>query len=301
MASLSLLRDFEFVYGTAEHVSPLIRRVVARNASPYTFKGTGTYIVGHGTVAVIDPGPALPEHVDALLHALRGETVSHILITHTHHDHSPAAAALARATGAPTLGFGPHGIGSALDIGGSEEGADRDFVPDLTIRDGEEVTGPGWCIAAVHTPGHTSNHLCFALAEEKTLFSGDHVMGWSTSVISPPDGNMTDYLKSLEKLLSREDAIYRPTHGPAITEPVRHVQSFIAHRRERRDAILHHLAAGETSIPEIVAAVYPGLDPRLRGAAGRSVLAHLLELLNEQRVTCDGPPSLTARYRLSGA
>jgi glyoxylase-like metal-dependent hydrolase (beta-lactamase superfamily II) len=300
MASLSLLRDFDCAYGIAEPVSPLIRRIVARNASPYTFKGTGTYVVGHGTVAVIDPGPDLPEHVDALLDALRGETVSHILVTHTHHDHSPAAAALRRATGAPTVAFGPHGIGSAFEIGGSEEGADRDFAPDLTIGDGEAISGPGWHITAVHTPGHTSNHLCFALAEEKTLFSGDHVMGWSTSVISPPDGNMTDYLRSLDKLLPREDAIYRPTHGPAITEPQRHVQSFIAHRRERRAAILHHLGAGETTIPEIVAAVYPGLDPRLRNAAARSALAHVFELLGEQRVVCDGPPSLTTRYRLAG-
>jgi glyoxylase-like metal-dependent hydrolase (beta-lactamase superfamily II) len=301
MANLSLLRDFDCAYGIAEQVSPLVRRVVARNASPYTFKGTGTYIVGRGTVAVIDPGPALPEHVNALIDTLRGETVSHILVTHTHHDHSPAAAALKRATGAPTVAFGPHGIGSALEIGGSEEGADRDFVPDRTIRDGEEVAGPGWRIAAVHTPGHTSNHLCFALAEERTLFSGDHVMGWSTSVISPPDGNMTDYLQSLDKLLVRDDAIYRPTHGPAIPEPKRHVQSFIAHRRERREAILHHLAGGEMTIPEIVAAVYPGLDPRLRGAAGRSVLAHVFELLGEEGVVGDGPPSLTARYRLAGA
>jgi glyoxylase-like metal-dependent hydrolase (beta-lactamase superfamily II) len=301
MASLSLLRDFACVYGVAEQVSPLIRRVVARNASPYTFRGTGTYIVGRGTVAVIDPGPALPEHIDAVIDALRGETVSHILVTHTHQDHSPAAAAVARATGAPTVAFGPHGVGSALDVGGSEEGADRDFAPDLIIRDGEEIIGPGWRIAAVHTPGHTSNHLCFALAEEKTLFSGDHVMGWSTSVISPPDGNMTDYMQSLDKLLPRPDAIYWPTHGPAITEPARHVQSFIAHRRDRREAILHHVAAGETTIPEIVAAIYPGLDPRLLGAAGRSALAHVFELLGEQRVVCDGSPSLTSRYRLAGA
>jgi glyoxylase-like metal-dependent hydrolase (beta-lactamase superfamily II) len=301
MAGLSLLRDFDCVYGVAEPVSPLIRRIVARNASPYTFKGTGTYVVGHGTVAVIDPGPEMPDHVDALLDALRGETVSHILVTHTHHDHSPAAAALKRATGAPTLGFGPHGVGSALDIGGSEEGADRDFVPDRVIGDGDEIAGPGWRIAAVHTPGHTSNHLCFALAEENALFSGDHVMGWSTSVISPPDGNMTDYLRSLEKLLPRQDAAYWPTHGPAITEPKRHVQSFIAHRRERRAAILHQIAAGETTIPAIVAAVYPGLDPRLHGAAGRSVLAHVFELLQEGRVVTDGTPSLTSRYRLAGA
>src|SRR5882724_341961 len=242
MVEIAFLRDFAFAYGVAETLSPLIRRVVARNPSPFTFKGTGTYIVGHGSVAVIDPGPALPEHVDALLAALANETVSHILVTHTHLDHSPAAGAL-RSEGA-----------------GSEEGADRAFVPDLALRDGDIVEGKGWRMAAVHTPGHTSNHLCFALEEEKVLFSGDHVMGWSTSVIAPPDGDMAAYLRSLDKLLARDDAVYWPTHGPAIPDPKAHVRAFIAHRRERADAILRRLAAGDETVPALVDAIYLGLD-----------------------------------------
>jgi glyoxylase-like metal-dependent hydrolase (beta-lactamase superfamily II) len=297
MTGINFLRDFTFSYGVAETLSPLIRRVVARNPSPFTFKGTGTYIVGRGSVAVIDPGPALPDHVDALLAALAGETVSHILITHTHLDHSPAAAALKRATAAPALGFGPHGA-TRSDGAASEEGADRDFIPDRALRDGDVVEGKGWRMTAVHTPGHTSNHLCFALAEEKILFSGDHVMGWSTSVIAPPDGDMTSYLRSLAKLLDRDDAAYWPTHGPAITDPRAHVRAFIAHRHERAAAILQRLAGGDETIPAMVAAIYVGLDPRLRSAAGCSVLSHLLALIEEGRVTCEGPPSVAARYRL---
>ncbi len=300
MTAINFLRDFAFEYGAAETLSPLIRRVVARNPSPFTFKGTGTYIVGRGSVAVIDPGPALPEHVDALLAALAGETVSHILVTHTHLDHSPAAAALKRATGAPTLGFGPHGTnqhGATRSEGaGGEEGADRDFVPDLALRDGDVVEGKGWRMAAVHTPGHTSNHLCFALEDEKVLFSGDHVMGWSTSVIAPPDGDMAAYLRALDKLLVRDDAVYWPTHGPAIPDPKTHVRAFIAHRRERADAILRRLAAGDETVPALVDAIYLGLDPRLRGAAGRSVLSHLIALIEEGAVACEGPPSVGARF-----
>ena len=297
MAKIDFLRDFSFAHGVAETLSPLIRRVVARNPSPFTFKGTGTYIIGRGSVAVIDPGPALPEHMEALRAALVGETVSHILVTHTHLDHSPAAAALKRATGAPTLGFGPHGT-TRSEGAGSEEGADRDFVPDLALRDGDVVEGKGWRMAVVHTPGHTSNHLCFALDEEKVLFSGDHVMGWSTSVIAPPDGDMAAYLRSLEKLLGRNDARYWPTHGPSIPDPKAHVHAFIAHRRARADAILQQLAAGDATVPAMVAAIYAGLDPRLGAAAGRSVFAHLIALIEEGRVACDGPPSIAARYRL---
>jgi glyoxylase-like metal-dependent hydrolase (beta-lactamase superfamily II) len=293
-------REFDFEYGRAERLSPLIRRVLARNPSPFTFKGTGTYLIGRGAVAVIDPGPDLPDHVAALLQALDGETVTHILVTHTHLDHSPAAAALKHATGAKTYAYGPHGSRRAEErFGGvTEEGGDRDFVPDIELRDGDTVAGPGWRLAAVETPGHTSNHLCFALPEEQTLFSGDHVMGWSTSVIAPPDGDMAAYMRSLAKLLTRDDALYWPTHGPAITAPKPHVEAFIAHRRERSDAILTALAAGDETIPAIVVRVYVGLDPRLLAAAGRSVLAHLIELVEEERVFCDGPPTAAARYRL---
>jgi len=282
-------------YGHLETVSPLIRRIVAHNPSHFTLHGTGTYVVGHGHVAVIDPGPDLPEHVDALLDALRGETIERILVTHTHRDHSPAAAAVKRATGAPTAGFGPH---AATEGPAVEEGGDRDFVPDQVVRDGDVVAGPGWHFTAVHTPGHTSNHLCFALAEEHLLFSGDHVMGWSTSVIVPPDGNMGDYLRSLEKLLRRDDQRYRPTHGGPIEDPRPFVAAFIEHRREREAAIVARLAAGDRKIPAIVDAVYVGLAPRLKPAAARSVLAHLLELVQAGRVSSEGPSALEAEYWL---
>ncbi|HLJ20029.1 MAG TPA: MBL fold metallo-hydrolase [Stellaceae bacterium] len=295
MVEIPFRRDLAFEYGKLQPISPLIRRVVARNPGPFTLHGTGTYVVGHGRVAVIDPGPALQEHIDALLHALRGETIEQILVTHTHLDHSPASAAVKQATAAPTHGYGPHaaGLGPAV-----EEGGDRAFVPDRVLREGDTVSGPGWHLTAVHTPGHTSNHLCFALAEERVLFSGDHVMGWSTSVIAPPDGNMRDYLRSLDKLLERDDATYWPTHGPAISDPKPFVRAFIEHRREREAAILHRLAEGDTEIPAMVRAIYVGLPPVLHGAAGRSVLAHLIELVADGRVETDGPPTVEGQYRL---
>jgi glyoxylase-like metal-dependent hydrolase (beta-lactamase superfamily II) len=296
MSDIQFRRDMRFEYGTLETLSPLVRRIIARNPGPFTFHGTGTYVVGRGRVAILDPGPDLAEHVEALLRALAGETVSHILVTHTHRDHSPAAAAVKGATGAPTFGFGPHGGGAASAA--VEEGGDLDFAPDRVIREGDAVEGPGWRLEAVHTPGHTSNHLCFALPEERTLFSGDHVMGWSTSVIAPPDGDMRAYLASLEKLLRRDDALYRPTHGPEIPDPAAHVRAFIAHRKEREAAILARLAAGDETIPDFVRAIYQGLDPRLFGAAGRSVLAHLEMLIAEERVAAEGREPLAARYRL---
>ena len=295
MVEIPFRRELEFEYGKLQAVSPLIRRVVARNPGPFTLHGTGTYVVGHGRVAVIDPGPTLPEHIDALLHALRGETIEQILVTHTHADHSPASAAVKQAAAAPTHGYGPHAAGAGPAV---EEGGDRAFVPDRVLRDGDTVSGPGWHLTAVHTPGHTSNHLCFALTEERVLFSGDHVMGWSTSVIAPPDGNMRDYLRSLAKLLEREDATYWPTHGPAIKAPKPFVHAFLEHRREREAAILHRLAEGDTDIPAMVRAIYVGLPQVLHGAAGRSVLAHLIELVADGRVECEGPPTVAARYRL---
>jgi glyoxylase-like metal-dependent hydrolase (beta-lactamase superfamily II) len=290
-------KELRFAYGELETLSPLIRRLVARNPSPFTFKGTQTYVVGQGRVAVIDPGPDLAEHVEALLEALDGETVEAILVTHTHRDHSPAAAAVKRATGAPVLAFGPHGTPPSAGPG-SEAGADFDFMPDRRLRAGDTVEGPGWHLAAVHTPGHTSNHLCFALAEERTLFTGDHVMSWSTSVIIPPDGDMRAYRASLEALLRRNDALYWPAHGPAIAEPQSYVASFIAHRAEREAAILERLRQGDETTEAMVAAIYRGLDPRLVRAAGRSVLAHLVELVEDGRVEALGPVTTEGRFRL---
>jgi glyoxylase-like metal-dependent hydrolase (beta-lactamase superfamily II) len=291
-------REFSFEYGRLEPVAPMIRRIVAHNPSPFTFKGTGTYVIGDGKVAVIDPGPDITEHVEAMLTGLEGEQVTHILITHTHRDHSPAARALQAATGALTYGFGPHAGGKRGDPA-VEEGGDWDFVPDVTLRDGEMIAGSGWRFEAVHTPGHTSNHLCFALADSGILFSGDHVMGWSTSVIAPPDGDMAAYMASLDKLLGRPDAVYWPTHGPAITEPQEHVRAFIAHRREREAGIIDCLRARIERIEAIVERLYIGLQPGLRRAAGRSVHAHLIDLVGRGVVESDGPPTLDASYRLA--
>lgn len=298
-ADIPFVRDMAFEYGVPEQVSPLIRRLVARNPSPFTFHGTGTYVVGQGKVAVIDPGPDLPQHVDALVSALRGEQVTHLLITHTHLDHSPAAKHLKQATNAPTYGFGPHGSGRLEEMKGVEEGADRDFVPDIVVRDGTVIAGAGWTFEVVHTPGHTSNHVCYALLEEKALFTGDHVMGWSTSVISPPDGDMRAYIRGLRRLLTREDKIYWPTHGPPVTAPKPFVEAFIAHREAREREILDCLRRGQGAIPEMVEAIYAHVPEELRRAAARSVLAHLVHLVESGGVRCDGPPREDSSYALA--
>lgn len=290
-------REFAFEYGRLEPVAPGVRRIIARNPGPFTFRGTGTYVIGEGEVAVIDPGPDLEEHVAALLASLGGEQVTHILVTHTHRDHSPAAKALKAATGAPTYGFGPHAGGQRGEPG-IEEGGDWDFAPDETVKDGEAIDGGKWRFEAVHTPGHTSNHLCFALPDAGIMFSGDHVMGWSTSVIAPPDGDMAAYMASLDKLLVRRDAAFWPTHGPPITEPRRHVRAFIAHRREREAGIIDCLRTGCETIDAIVARLYAGLNPALHRAAGRSVLAHLIDLIGRDIAAADGPATVTSRYRL---
>jgi glyoxylase-like metal-dependent hydrolase (beta-lactamase superfamily II) len=294
-------REFAFEYARLEPVAPGVRRIVARNPSPFTYKGTGTYVVGEGEVAVIDPGPDLAEHIGALLASLAGERVTHILVTHTHRDHSPAATPLKAATGAPTYGFGPH-AGGRRGEAGSEEGGDWDFAPDVIVHDGDWIDGGKWRFEAVHTPGHTSNHLCFALPDAGILFSGDHVMGWSTSVVAPPDGDMAAYMASLDKLLARRrrhrDLTYWPTHGPAISEPERHVRAFIAHRREREAGIIDCLKSGCETVEAIVERLYGGLNPALRGAAGRSVLAHLIDLSRRDIVASDGPMTVAAHYRL---
>lgn len=282
-------------YGRVDQVSPLIRRVVAENPGRFTFTGTGTYIVGHGEVAVIDPGPNLPAHLDALERALGDERVSHILITHTHGDHSPGAQPLKERTGAPTLGYGPHPEAdrrSRADDGDTpqEERSDLAFVPDIVTTEGDIVRGPGWTLEALHTPGHISNHLCFALHEEQVLFTGDHVMGWSTSVIPSPDGDMGAYLANLRRLLDRDDAIYWPTHGPPITQPHDFVRALIEHREERSRQILERLGAGDDRIDQMVAVLYADVDEALHPAAARSVLAHLVHLRDEGRVTAAPVP-----------
>jgi glyoxylase-like metal-dependent hydrolase (beta-lactamase superfamily II) len=266
----------DFPTGQVDRLAPGIRRVLAGNPSPFTYTGTQTYIVGEGEVGVIDPGPDLPEHLDAILAATTGERIAAILCTHTHRDHSPASRPLAAATGAPIVGCAPL----ALDDDGPRADAafDFDYAPDRILTDGEGVEGPGWRLAAVATPGHTSNHLCFALDGTGALFTGDHVMGWSTTIVSPPDGDMRDYMASLDLLLRRDDAVYHPAHGPAVDKPHRHVRSLIAHRRMREQQILKRLGEGDSRIPVMVESMYQGTDPRLFPAAGRSVLAHLVDL-----------------------
>jgi len=266
-----------------EQVSPLLRRLLAPNPSPFSYTGTQTYIVGAGEVAVIDPGPDCPEHVDALIRALASESVSAIVCTHTHRDHSPAAAALRDATGAKIIGCAPLAIED--DGPRSDASFDFDYAPDRVLAGGETLAGPGWTLEAVATPGHTSNHLCFAVQEEKAFLSGDHVMGWSTTVVSPPDGDMADYMRSLAKLIDRDDAVYYPTHGAPIEKPQRLVRNLLAHRRQRENQIMRHLGAGQGTVPLMVGQMYRGIDPRLHGAAGRSVLAHLIDLEARGKVT----------------
>ena len=297
-AEIPFVRDLTFDYGKVDQVTPLIRRVIAENPGPFTFHGTGTYIVGHGNVAVIDPGPLVDNHVDALLAAVTDETVTHILITHTHRDHSPAAEPFKRATGAPVFAQGPHSLGTTWsDVDRTASlGADLDFQPDHVVHDGDIIAGDGWTFEVVHTPGHTNNHLCFALQEESALFSGDQVMGWSTTVVSPPDGDMRDYIQSCRKLLDRDDATYWPTHGPCITDPKKYVAALIEHREQREVAITAALQAGTNTIAEIVADMYKDVAINLHAAAARVVHAHLVHMMQTGRATCDGPPTDDATY-----
>ena len=318
----------EFEYGRGDQVTPLIRRVVCQNPTPFTYKGTGTYIVGSGKVAVIDPGPSLASHVDDVLAALGpDEEVTHILITHTHSDHSAMTARMQELTGARSYGFGPHGEVRQFDPNDrvdfshyftpgekeqfdqewdalpedlKREGPDLDFVPDERIADGDVIQGDGWVLTAVHTPGHCSNHLCYHLVEENSLFSGDHVMGWATSVVGPPDGSMQDYLASLRKLLPYDITRYWPTHGPAITDPINYVRLFIAHREDREDQIIAYLRTGAKQIADFVPEMYAGYDKRLWYPAANSVHAHMLHLVETGRATvADGAEAqLTATYEL---
>jgi len=271
-------------YARIEQLEPGIARILAHNPSAFTYYGTQSYLVGAHEVAVIDPGPDLPEHLDALEQAIAGRPVTAIMCTHTHRDHSPAARPLAEATGAPIIGCAPL----ALETVGPRADAsfDGDYAPDRLLQDGEEVDVDGKPILAVATPGHTSNHLCFAY--EGALFTGDHVMGWSTTVVVPPDGDMAAYMQSLDKLRQRDDRIYYPAHGPAVTNPQQYVRGLIGHRMQREKQILKLVGEQARDIPDIVASAYPGLDPRLVTAAGGSVYAHLLDLERRGLVQRDG-------------
>jgi glyoxylase-like metal-dependent hydrolase (beta-lactamase superfamily II) len=287
--------------GVIDHVAPGVRRMLVDNPGPFTFKGTLSYIIGRGRVAIIDPGPIDVRHTAALLDAVRGETVTHIIITHTHRDHSPGAAPLKEMTGALTVGEGPHRSSRPLLIGETarlDAGGDTDFVPDHRVADGDAIVGDGWALEAIATPGHTANHMAFALRGTDILFSGDHVMGWSTSIVAPPDGSMRDYMASLDRLAARPETVYLPGHGDVIANAPDFVARCIAHRRGREASILHRLDKGESDIAGLVRAIYIGLDPRLSGAAALSTLAHLEDLTARGLVATDGAPSISGRYRL---
>jgi len=299
--AIPFIRTFDAPYGERQPVSPLIARVLANNPGPFTFKGTGVYIVGGRDVAVIDPGPDLPEHIAALERALEGKRVTHILVTHTHTDHSPAAKWLKAYSGAKTYAFGPHGSGKTEDGVKIEEGGDMDFTPDMRVKDGDVIAGEGWTVDCVFTPGHTSNHMCYALRQEKALFTGDHVMGWSTTVVAPPDGDMARYMASLRKLRARGDAVLYPTHGAPVPDPGPFIDAYIEHRLEREAQILACLRDGVSTIPEMVARIYAGVDKRLHPAAARSVLAHLIQLTEEGRVRAESTITGTLYLIRSGA
>jgi glyoxylase-like metal-dependent hydrolase (beta-lactamase superfamily II) len=296
-------QTFDLPPGQVDEVMPGVRRLLCNNPGPFTFKGTISYIIGRGQVAMIDPGPDDADHIAALLAAVRGETVTHIFVTHTHRDHSPAVPRIKTATGAIVLAQGPHRPARPLNIGEAprlDASNDLDFRPDHALADGEVVSGLDWTIEAVATPGHTANHMAFALKKTDVLFSGDHVMAWSTPVVAPPDGAMSDYMASLAKLARRGEQIYFPGHGPAVKNAPRFVSAYILHRKAREAAILRQIGKGETDIPALVHAVYAGLDPRLTKAAGLSVLAHLEDLVTRGTVATAGAPSIEGRYRLAG-
>ena len=296
-------KDLNLTPGQVDQAMPGVRRILCNNPSPFTFKGTVSYIVGEGKVAIVDPGPDDPAHIAALLDAVRGETVTHIFVTHTHRDHSPAVPAVKAATGALVLAEGPHRPSRVLNVGEAprmEGSNDTDFKPDRALEDGETVSGSGWTIEAVTTPGHTANHMAFAFKENNVLFSGDHVMAWSTPVVAPPDGSMGDYMASLDKLRERSEQIYFPGHGGAVSNAPRFVAAYILHRKAREAAIVRQLEKGESDIPTLVGAIYANLDPRLTRAAGMSVLAHLEDLVARGTIATDGPPSIVGRYRFAG-
>ena len=284
MDKIKFDRNFEPPFGTAVALSPLIRRITCNNPSPFTFKGTNTFIVGHGNIAIIDPGPDDEVHLAALLNAVRGETVSHILITHTHMDHSPLATKLRAATGAKTYSAISPVKSTVISDIRLDASVDNEFMPDVSLSDSDVVEGKDWALEAVFTPGHMSNHMSFSLNAEKALLVGDHVMAWATTVVAPPDGNMNDYMGSLRKLLKRDEAIYYPAHGPEKRKPLALVRAILAHRKMREEGIFNRVKAGDGTIGEIVATIYADVDPRMHAAAGLSTLAHLEQLMEKGRI-----------------
>ena len=302
MAVIPFNKEFPHKAGEVVTISPNLRRLTCGNPSSFTFHGTNTYILGHGSVGIVDPGPPDEAHIARLREVLaeKGEEVSHIIVTHTHKDHSPGVQLMKQWTDATTYGYGPHGIGARRNWPfAGPEGGDTSFVPDVRVPDGGTIKGDGWTLEAIFTPGHISNHLCFALKEDNLILTGDHLMGWSTSIVSPPDGDMAHYMASLHKMLARAEPIYYPGHGGPITDPKAFVEAFIEHRGEREQQILDCLAQHPCHIPEMVALIYINTPEHLHKAAGRSVLSHLLHMVEDGRVSSpDDPPGPESLYRL---
>jgi glyoxylase-like metal-dependent hydrolase (beta-lactamase superfamily II) len=299
--SLEFDLSFEPSHGRAVEVAPDVRRLTANNPGPFTFHGTNSYLIGRARLAIIDPGPDDDAHLETLLGAIDGRPVTHIFVSHTHRDHSPLAARLKKLTGAPTLAEGPHRPARPLRTGEAarlDASGDTEFGPDIALVDGQVVDGGDWQLQAVFTPGHAANHTAFALEGTGILFSADHVMGWSTTIVAPPDGAMADYMASLDKLLAREDRIFFPGHGGPVKEPAKFMRGLKAHRKMRESAIIERLKAGDRTVPEMVAQIYRDTDPRLHGAAGLSVLAHLEDLVTRGIVVVDGDPSIDSVYVL---
>ena len=295
-------KSFDLVPGQVAEVAPGVRAIVANNPGPFTFKGTVSYIIGRGHVAILDPGPDDDAHIAALLDAVRNESVTDIFVTHTHRDHSPAVPKVKAATGATVYAQGPHRPARPLNIGEAarlDASADLQFRPDIALADGDVVARDGWTLEALTTPGHTANHMAYAFKEADLIFSGDHVMAWSTSIVAPPDGAMSDYMASLEKLARRDEPVYLPGHGGPVHDAPRFVQGYIRHRHAREASIMRRLEKGAADIPTLVRAIYIGLDPRLVGAAALSVLAHLEDLVARGLVATEGAPSIGGIYRLA--
>ena len=291
--------DFQPAYGQAVPVAQGVQRITVNNPSPFTFHGTNSYIVGDRSVAVIDPGPEDEAHFRALMAALEGREVTHIFVSHTHRDHSPLAKRLKEATGAITVAEGPHRAARPLHEGERNpfaESADMEFVPDIALGDDESLSGDGWTLRALHTPGHTANHAAFALEDTGIVFSADHVMAWATTIVAPPDGAMSDYMASLDRLLKRDDRQFLPGHGGPVNDPTAFMRGLRAHRRMREKAILKRIVDGDRHIADMVKVIYRSTDPRLHGAAELSVLAHIEDLIEKGQVQTDGAPSLTGAY-----
>jgi glyoxylase-like metal-dependent hydrolase (beta-lactamase superfamily II) len=293
---------FEPAHGEAVAVAPSVMRLTVNNPSPFTFHGTNSYIVGRDTLAIIDPGPEDEAHFQALIKAAAGRPVSHILVSHTHRDHSPLARRLKQATGAAIVAEGPHRPARPLRTGETnplDASADTELLPDLELADGQAISGDGWTLEGVFTPGHTANHMCFSLQGTGILFSADHVMAWSTSIVAPPDGAMSDYMASLDKLLGRSDRLYLPGHGGPVASPAQFVRGLKAHRKMRERAIIERLRAGDRTIPEMVKTIYRNTDPRLYGAAALSVLAHIEDLVGRGEAAAEGEIAIDSSYRLA--